>query len=70
MEAITVKDRLLNEARELGDLGSDSDIVNQALEFYVSKKKGMRRALGSLRGKATVQFADDWKMTAEEFLSV
>ena len=32
-------------------------------------KKIKERRLGSLVGKVTVEFKDDWKMTDEEFLN-
>lgn len=35
----------------------------------VSKRKGPRK-LGTLEGKVTVTFADDFKMTEEEFLGL
>ena len=33
-------------------------------------KKNQKRKLGTLEGKATVTFADDWKMTEEEFINL
>lgn len=33
-------------------------------------EKPPKRKLGMLKGKATVEFADDWKMTSEELLGL
>jgi len=35
---------------------------------FDSWKKNQKRVLGTLQGKATVTFADDWQMTDEELL--
>jgi prevent-host-death family protein len=34
----------------------------------IEEEKPFKRKLGLLKGKATVVFHDDWKMTTEEFL--
>jgi hypothetical protein len=34
----------------------------------IKDEKPFKRKLGILKGKATVVFHDDWKMTTEEFL--
>ncbi len=34
----------------------------------IKEEKSFKRKLGTLEGKATVTFRDDWKMTTEEFL--
>lgn len=34
----------------------------------IPEEKHVKRKLGVLKGKATVVFHDDWKMTTEEFL--
>jgi len=33
-------------------------------------KKSRKRQLGTLEGKMSVTFADDWKMTEEEFINL
>jgi len=33
-------------------------------------KKNQKRVLGTLQGKVTVTFADDYKMTEEEFINL
>ena len=65
---VAVHDDLLQEARLLSSFSDDSEIVNNALEAFIRQKKNKPRVLGSLAGKVSVTFADDWKTSTEEFL--
>jgi hypothetical protein len=55
----------------------DEDIVKRQLSFFYEAKQGMdglkkkpKRELGTLKGKGSVTFAEDFKMTDEELVNL
>ena len=63
-------------AREILNVNSENMLNNLwiALKGYnpvfEQPKKGEKRKIGLLDGKATVVFHDDWEMTTEELIAI
>lgn len=78
MRTMTVGDLKANFSEVLKDVQSGETIAisfgkkKETVAYLVPKsnEKPKKRPLGLLEGKMTVTFADDFKMTVEEFLGL
>jgi len=76
MNAIELEAQKAWLAREILNVDSEKMLNNLwiVLKGYTpiieQPKKGEKRELGFLDGKAKIEFADDWEMTPEELLAI
>jgi hypothetical protein len=78
MKTMTVGDFKANFSKvaELIKKGEEVTVTygknKEILGYFIPKKTELpkKRILGSLKGKGTVTFAEDFKMTTEEFLGI
>jgi Arc/MetJ family transcription regulator len=72
---LAINGDLLQTAFAVSGLKTKKDTVNAALDEFVQKRQNQvavelnKRKLGTLKGKGTVTFADDWYMTDEELVN-